>query len=318
MEAIPSRGSLAEGFRSLSRWRLILLLAGTTVALALFAGFALRPALSASFQDTLAGDHVLSNHPTDAPTDVLEFFHDRRDALAGTARVALYAGFLGLVLQIFFAGGFVSALGMDGPLRLADFFAAARRHFWHNVKCFAIFLVATGLTIGAWLAITLALSRRLFQDVPPGALSTFLFRLSILLGSLLFYAIFSLLHDFARAARRYADVGAWRAYAFARRALARSKARALGLFFFWLLAGGTVCLLLATFEWGTAAVSIAAILLHTLLQLAVITARSAVRVAAWGSYVALLDGSVSARTDSILIESGQASGSRPGLSPIQA
>jgi hypothetical protein len=110
-------------------------------------------------------------------------------------------------------------------------------------------------------------------------------------GALFLYAFFSLLQDFARAARRDGSaIGAWRAYGRARRILSGRWMRAFGLFLFWLLFGGALLLAGIALEWTAPAVSALAIALHVLIQVAVLAVRSAVRVAAWGSYLHLYDG----------------------------
>jgi hypothetical protein len=283
-------GSLAEGLRSLSQVRLVLLLTVTTIVLALPAAFALRPSLQEIFAGTLAGDHVLRNHPDFSPTDVLEFFHERRAAVAGARQAAMAAGLLAVLLQIFFAGGFVETLARGRKVLLGEFLGAAARHFWHNVKCFGIFLAAVLLAPGLWIGGMVALGRKLLEEKPPGSLSWLLFRIGTGAVALLLFAMLSLAHDFARLARRHEPgIGAWRSWGVAREVLFGSVFSALGLFLFWLLGGAALWLGLLASEWGTPAVSIAAILLHTALQVAAVVARSAVRVGAWASYAAFFD-----------------------------
>jgi len=283
-------GSLAEGLRCLSRGRLVLLLTATTIALALPPAFALQPSLQAVFAGTLAGDHVLRNHSNFAPLDVLEFFYEKRAAVAGARQAAMAAGLLAVLLQIFFAGGFVETLARGRKVFLGEFLAAAARHFWHNFKCFGIFLVAVLLALGLWLGGTVALGRRLFEETPPASSPALLFRIVTWTVALLLFALLSLLHDFARLAPRHEPaIGAWRAWGLARRVLLHSVFAALGLFLFWFLLGGSLWLGLVALEWFTPAVSVAAILLHTALQVAAITVRSLVRVGAWGSYAAFVD-----------------------------
>ncbi len=181
-------------------------------------------------------------------------------------------------------------LGKGAPVTLPDFVAGVRRNVWHNMKCFLIFLLLAGATIGVWFAAAHAISRKVFDALPPGASSTFLFRAVVALGALLLYAVFSLLHDFARAARRSgARIGAWRAYGHALRVLAGRWPRALGIFLFWFLFGGALLLLAIGVEWSAPAISAVAIALHILLQIAVLAIRPAIRIAAWGSYLALYD-----------------------------
>ncbi len=281
---------MRAGFSALSNWRLVLLLTGATVLLSVSAAMPLLPALNDSFAGTLAGDHILRNHPTFAPTDVFDFLREKHSVLSGTRMAARCAALIGLLLQIFFAGGLIEVLGKPGPLSMTDFFVASRRNFWHNVKCFFFFVLAAGIAVGGWIAAALFAQKKLFEETPPAANSTFLFRVGAILVALLLYAVLSLLYDFARAARRADNaIGAWRAFGHARRRLKGRWMRALGLFGFWLVAGCVALLLLVEFEWGRTAVSALAIGLLALLQILVLSVRPAVRVAAWGSYVALLD-----------------------------
>jgi hypothetical protein len=286
------RSSLAAGFAALSSGRLlILLLTGATVVLALLAAAPLGPSLRDFFGGTLAGDHVLKNHPSFAPTDVFDFLREKAPAVAGAHAAARWAALIGLLQQILFAGGIVAVLGRSVPITLPDFVAGVRRNAWHNIKCFLIFLLGAGVVLGAWFAATHAVWKEVFEGLPPGSAAATIFRAAVVIGALFLYAVFSLLHDFARAARRDDfSIGAWRAYGRARRTLSGRWAPALGIFFFWLLFGGTVMLLGIALEWTAPAVTALAIALHILIQMAVLAARSALRVAAWGSYLSFYDG----------------------------
>jgi hypothetical protein len=285
------RSSIGAGFSALGRSKaLVLILTAVTVVLSLLAAAPLLPSLWDSFAGTLAGDHVLMNDPSFAPTDVFDFLREKSAAVAGARAAADWAVLIVIFQQILFAGGIVAILGKSAPVTLPDFAAGVRRNAWHNVKCFLIFLLIAGATIGVWFAATHAVYKKFFEDLPPGAPSTFLFRVVVVLGALLLYAVFSLLHDFARAARRSEDsIGAWRAYGHARRMLAGRWPRALGIFLFWFLFGGALLLLAIGVEWSAPAISALAIALHILLQIAVLTIRPAIRIAAWGSYLALYD-----------------------------
>ena len=285
-------GNLAAGFAALRSGRLlVLLLTGVTVVLAFMAAAPLGPALQQSFAGTLAGDHILKNHPSFASTDVFDFLREKAPAVAGANAEAKWAALLALLQQILLAGGIVSVLGRSVPITLPDFLAGVRRNAWHTVKCFLIFLFAAGVTLSLWLGGSHALSRKLFEGVAPGSPSIALFQAATILGALMAFALFSLLHDFARAARRdNVAIGAWGAYRRARRVLSGRSLRALGLFLFWLLFGGALLSLGIAVEWSAPAVSAVAIALHVLIQVAVLAVRSAVRVGAWGSYLHLYDG----------------------------
>ncbi len=285
------RSSIGAGFSALGRAKaLILLLTAVTVVLSLLAAAPLLPSLRDSFAGTLAGDHILKNHPSFAPTDVFDFLREKSSAVAGARAAANWAALIGVLQQILFTGGIVSALGKAAPVTLPDFVAGVRRNAWHNVKCFVVFLAAAAVALGVWFAATHAFYRRFFENLPPGAGATLVFRAVIVLVALLLYAVFSLLHDFARAARRSEHtIGAWRAYGLARRMLAGRWLRALGIFLFWFLLGGALLLTGIALEWGAPAISAFAIALHILLQIAVLTIRPAVRIAAWGSYLAMYD-----------------------------
>lgn len=266
------------------------MLALCTALLGITAAVPLWPALDAAFAKTLAGDHILHNHPTFAPTDVLDFLREKSSAVAAARQAAVWAALIGVLLQMFLAGGIVAALGRPGPLSWNEFSAGCRRNFWHNVKCCLIFVLLLALVPGIWLAGAFAASRKLFEDSPPWATLPFVLRLAAQLLALSFFAVLSLLYDFARAARRREPgIGAWRAYGLARRALSGCWARALGIFAFWLVAGGAAVLALFCLEWAGNAATWAGVALHTALQASVIVARSAVRVGAWGSELALFD-----------------------------
>jgi hypothetical protein len=283
------RGLLSAGFGALSNAELIALLTLTSVLLGVSAAVPLWPALHSAFVDRLAGDHVLTNHPTFAPTDVLDFLREKSPAVSGTLHAAHWSGLLSVFLQMLFAGGIVAALGRPGPFAWSEFFSGCRKNLWHNVKCFLLFAVLlAGIALlagGAWWA-----GRKIYEDAPPWSDGWLRWRLSVAAVALLLFALSSLLYDFARAARRR-DPGAraLRAYASARRLLTGSFWRSLGVFAFWLVFGGALVLLLPGLEWWGNARSWPAIALHTILQLGVLAVRSAVRVGAWGSLLALYD-----------------------------
>ncbi len=238
---------------------------------------------------TLAGDHFIRNHPTFAPTDFFDLMREKDAAFAATHRTALNAGLVGLVLQMFLAGGIVVVLGR-GPFGFGQLFEPARRNFWHNVKCLLLFALAAGLSLGAWLGGGFAARKHLLENAPPDAAVRRATFWILALGAILIFAALSLLYDFARAARRYSPaIGAWRAYGFARRALSGSWLRALGLWTFWLALGGAAVLGLFAVTWEMPAVSPPAIALLFVLQFGVLWLRSAARVAAWGSYIGFLE-----------------------------
>jgi hypothetical protein len=261
-----------------------------TVVLAILAAAPLGPSLRESFGGTLAGDHILKNHPSFAPTDVFDFLREKAPAVAGSAAAAKWAALIGLLQQILFAGGIVSVLGRSVPISLPDFVAGVRRNAWHNIKCFLIFLLGAGAVLGAWFAATHAAWKKAFESLPPGSASSTIFRVAVVLVALFLYAVFSLLYDFARAARRDDfSIGAWRAYGRARRTLSGRWARALGIFLFWFVFGGAVLALGIALEWTAPAVTAVAIALHVVIQIGVLAVRSAFRIAAWGSYLAFYD-----------------------------
>ncbi|MGH9364326.1 MAG: hypothetical protein ACRD1B_03550 [Thermoanaerobaculia bacterium] len=284
------RSLLGAGFAAISQGRLIALLALATALLGITAAVPLWPALDAAFTRTLAGGHLLQNHPTFAPTDVFDFLREKSAAVAATRQAALWSALLAVVLQMFFAGGIVATLGRPGPFAWSGFFAGCRRNFWHNAKCLLIFATLLALVPGIWLTAAFAASRKIFEGAAPWAAGPFVFKLGANLAALFFFAVLCLLYDFARAARRISpSIGALRAYGLARRGLRGSWGRALGVFCFWLVAGGAAVLALFGLEWSGTATNWAGIGLHTALQAAVIVARSAVRVGAWGSELALFD-----------------------------
>lgn len=291
MTPIESRSGIGAGFSALGRAKaLVVVMTAVTIVLSVLAAAPILPSFRDSFAGTLAGDHILKNHPTFAPTDVFDFLREKSAAVGGARAATNLAVLIAILQQILFAGGLVSVLGKATPVTLPGFVAGVRRNAWHNVKCFLIFLLFAGATIGIWFAAHHAIYKKFFESLPPGSSSTFLFRVAVILGALLLYAVFSLLHDFARAARRSEDtIGAWRAYGHALRTLSGRWPRALGIFLFWFLFGGALLILAIGVEWSAPAISALAIALHILLQIAVLTIRPAIRIATWGSYLALYD-----------------------------
>jgi hypothetical protein len=277
------------GLAALRHGKLILLLAATAAAIGACAALPLLPSLHKTLVGTLAGDHFLRNAPTLAPTDLFDFMREQGPAVDGTRRAFGGLGVVGLLLQMFYAGGIVVVLGR-GAFSFGQFFEPARRNFWHNVKCFFLFAVASAALLSVWLGGAGAARKKLLENVPPDSAARPLTFWILAAVALFLWAVLSLLYDFARAARRHApSIGAWRAFRFARRALAGSWASALGLWLLWFVLGGVALFVSFSITWGMRAVSVPAIVLLMILQLGVLVLRSAIRVAAWGSYVAFLD-----------------------------
>lgn len=285
----PRRAPAAAGFAAMRHAKLVLLLALVAAALGVGSSLPLQPVFRDQLAGTLAGDHFIRNHPTFAPTDFFDLLKEAGGAIDGTARTMDALGLFGVVLQMFFAGGIVAVLGR-GPFSFGQFFEPARRNFWHNVKCFFLFAILAGILLAAWLGGVGRARHKMLEDVPPDAAARSLTGWALFLGALLLFAAASLLYDFARAARRYAPaIGAWRSFGFARRALAGSWGAALGLWLLWFVLGGAAVLGFFALTWAMPAVSVPAIAVLVALQFAAIGVRSAVRVAAWGSYLAFLD-----------------------------
>ncbi len=194
-----------------------------------------------------------------------------------------------MLLQALFAGGLVAVLGR-GRFSFGQFFEPARRNLWHNIKCLLLFALVAGGLVWGWIAAALAASHRLLENEPPGSAAQTIAGWVIAGVGLLLFASLSLIYDFARAARRYAPtIGAWRSIRFALRVLRGSWLRALALFLFWLIVGAAAVCAGVGAAWTMPAVSLPAVLLLFVVQLAALGLRSAVRVAAWGSYLAFLD-----------------------------
>jgi len=282
------RSAIAAGFAALSHQKLVLLLAVTSALLGFTAAVPALPTLQEWVGGTLAGDAFVRNHPTQAPGLFFDLVQEKWPAFAGMRRTAGWMGAIGVVLQMFFAGGIVAVLGR-GRFGFGQFLEPARRNFWHNVKCFFIFALLSIVLLGIWVGATFG-GRKALESQPPDASSRSLLMWVSVIGAVLIFAALSLLYDFARASRRYARIGALRGYRFARRALSGAWLRALGLWFFWAVLGGGAVLIAFYVAWVMPARSLPAILVMLVLQFGVLWLRSAVRVAAWGSYVEFLDG----------------------------
>ena len=291
MRPAGRHGSIASGFVAIhGGGAIVLLLTAATIVLSVLAAAPLGPSIQGVFARTLAGDHVLFNDPRSASTDVFDFLHEKAPAISGAASAARWAALLILLQQILVAGGIVTVLNRPEGFTAAEFAGGVRRNAWHNVKCFLVFLLLGGALLSLWMWGSRAAARKLFEDTPPGAPAAFAWRIATLGVALFLYAVFSLLHDFARASRRLdPSIGAWHAYGHAQRLLAGRWLRALGLFVFWLILGGVLLAGGVLLEWTAPAVSAAAIFLHILLQVLVLAIRPALRVAAWGSYLTLYD-----------------------------
>jgi hypothetical protein len=288
------RGALASGLVSLGRFRLVFLLAATTLTLGILSAAPLGPALKDQVAGTLAGDHFARNDANLAPAEVFDFFREESPAVQGAFAAARWAAVVGLLLQIFFAGGIIETLGRSSrpPDSRGPFWAGARRHFGHNLKCFLIFLVAALIVVGGWVAAAVGAGRAMFRDAAPhtGGRGAW-FWLSVLLALVLLGAL-TLLYDFARAARRrFPSIGAVEAFREARRRLRGRWLRGLGLLAFWLAAGLVAVGLLFAAAWGQPTPGGITVFVNLVLLAGVVAARSAVRVGAWGSILALFDAS---------------------------
>jgi hypothetical protein len=285
----PERPSpIAAGFAALSHGKLILLLAVTAALVGVTGAMPLMPTLRDTLGGTLAGDAFVRNQPTQAPGLFFDLLHEKWPVFAGARRTAGWAGAIGVLLQMFFAGGIIAVLGR-GPFSFGQFLEPARRNFWHNLKCFFLFALMLGIVLSAWLGGTYAARRKLFEQTPPDAPARTVAFWACAAVAVLIFAALSLLYDFARAARRYAGIGAIRGFRFARRALSGAWLRGLGLWLFWAVFGSVAVASGFALTWWMPAVSPPAIALLLALQFGVLWLRSAVRVAAWGSYLEFLD-----------------------------
>lgn len=281
--------TLAAGFRALSHRKLILLLALSAAVVGLLSAMPLHYAFGRHLGGTLAGEHFLTNHPTFAPMDFVDFGRENPALLSGVTDGSRAGVLLTVLLQAFFAGGIVAVLGR-GRFAFGQFFEPARRNFWHNVKCLFLFVLLLAVVYGILLGGASAAARKIFEDVPPDAASRAVWDWGLRVLAVLVWGVLSLLYDFARAARRYApSIGAWRAWGFARRALRGSWTRALVLFLVWLVLGAAAWFGAFAFAWSRPAQSVAAIGAVLILQFLVLCVRAAVRVATWGSYLEFLD-----------------------------
>ena len=248
-----------------------------------------------AFRDTLAGDHLIRNHPEFAPVDVLDFLREKAAAVAGARQAMVWAALLGVVLQIFFAGGIVETLGRNVfSIRetRAAFWAASRRHFAHNLKCFAVFALLLGIALSGWLAISGALGKKLFESAPPHTAGRMAWGVLSLAVAAWIVGALTLLYDFARAGRRTTPgIGAIAAFKSARRRLRGRFLRGLGLLLFWTVAAGAALALLFAAAWGQRTPSGGAVAVNLALLVLLLAVRPVARVAAWGSILALFDAS---------------------------
>ncbi len=288
-------GALSAGFGALSRVRLILLLTASAAILGALSAAPLAPAMADAFTGTLAGDHLIRNHPEFAPVDAVDFLREKSAAVAGARQSMIWAAILGVLLQIFFAGGIVETLGRNVfSIResRAAFWAGSRRHFAHNLKCFGLFALAAGVSLGVWLGVTGALGKTLFRDAPPHAPGRTAWGLAVWAVALWILGALTLLYDFARAGRRTTPgIGAVAAFRKGRRRLRGFRLRGLGLLLFWSVMACAALAVVFAAAWGQRTPSGPAVAVNLALLLLLLAVRPAARVAAWGSVLALFDAS---------------------------
>lgn len=277
---------IAAGFRALSGWRMILILwvAATLCALPLVAP--LDGGLHAAFGKTLAGKAVLHNTAPDAGLYWIDYFKQETPwkAVSGGVFVAVT---LTLLFQIFLAGGLVETVGREQSPFAAKFFGGCGRHFWHNLKCFVIFVIIAGIVEGIWLGVLGAIGKALFKNAAPHTLPHVIYHWLVLLVGLLFFALLSMAYDVARALRRFeATRGSWRAWGAGLKTVFRHPGTAFGIFFFWLIVGGILQFLLSGLEWHASPSVALTVFLVLLIQQIGVAIRGAARVATWGSIVA--------------------------------
>jgi hypothetical protein len=292
--SVGTPGALRAGFAALSRWRLVLLLTASAAVLGVVAASPLASALDDSLRGTLAGDHLLRNHPEFAPTDAFDFLREKAPALSGAVRGTMRAGLLGLLFQIFFAGGIVETVGRASRAGAYEFWTGARRNFAHNLKCFALFALMAGVTLAAWIGLMTAIGSKVFEKAPPNTPGRFAWTGAVIVVSLLLFGLWTLLYDFARAARRSMPaIGALAAFAGARRRLRGRWLRGLALLLFWTAVGSGAFAAVFALAWGQRTPSGVAVVLNLFLLGLLLAVRPVARVAAWGSILALFDGSPS-------------------------
>ncbi len=288
-------GALSAGFAALSRGRLILLLTSCAVVLGALSAAPLAPAMADAFQHTLAGDHLIRNHPDFAPIEALDFVREKSAAIAGARQSMVWAALLGVLLQIFFAGGIVETLGRDVfSVResRAAFWAGSRRHFGHNLKCFALFALLAGIALGLWLGLTGFFSKTLFRGAPPHSGGRGVWAILVWAVALWILGSLTLLYDFARAARRWtAGIGAIAGFRKGWRQLRGLRLRGLGVLLFWSVAACAALVIVFSAAWAQRTPSGPAVAVNLALLLLLLAVRPAARVAAWGSVLALFDAS---------------------------
>ena len=161
---------------------------------------------------TLAGDHLLRNHPTFAPSDFFDFLVHEKDAIGASRFASRMAAFLSVAIQMFFAGGIIAVLGR-GPFSFASSSPGAA-NLWHH-SVLLRFLPCLVASPGPRRLAALLTAPR--GDSPLRRIRSF----PVALVSLAVSSVesLSLLYDFAGAAAARAAVVSSPRYRFALRAL---------------------------------------------------------------------------------------------------
>jgi hypothetical protein len=289
---VSAPAALRAGFAALRRGRLILLLTATAAILGGLVASPLAPSMHDALAGTLAGDHLVRNHPEFAPVDFMDFLREKAPAVAGVRHAMLWAALLGLLLQAFFVGGIVETVGRDPDGGRAAFWSGARLHFAHNVKCLLLFAAAAAILVGGWLAVTGAVGQKIFEDAPPNTAGRSVWTAAAAVVALALFGALKLLATFARSARRASpQIGAIAAFRDGRRRLRGRWLRGLAVLLFWAVLGAAALGSLLLLAWGQATPSPGTVAVNLVLLALILAVRPASLVGAWGSVLALFDGS---------------------------
>ena len=279
MPAVSTGRVVARGFRGWREWRTILVLYLSTLlpALPLFFGVA------GLLRDPVG--HAVSTRVEPAAESFfwLDAFKRVGDSGLG-ASLVIPTLLLSLLFQIILAGGLVQWAGREPRPYFGNFFGACGAHLRHNIACFLIFMVISGVVLGAWVGASFGIAWAAKENLA----DTLLVK-SIIAGvrwgiTALLAVIMLTAYDIARGLRRVRPfIGAFRATGDGLLLVLRNPVPPIVLLLFWALVGGlfqfaTMAPLDRLTLGGTIALAHAGIIL-----------RCMIRVSTWASIGALVE-----------------------------
>jgi hypothetical protein len=285
MERTMNWKLLSSGVAALRSWRILLLLFLSVTAAALPATLAFTAEAAKTFGNSPAGAAMMEARQPDAGLYAVDFMFHEKPTEAWAVLLG-FGIFMVVLQQAFLTGGIAEFAGREPRPFFGSFFGACGRHFKHNLKLTAMFIIALAVVMGPFTGVVTAITKGVFKDAPPNSAGQRILGYAAFAIGVLLYAIIRSIFDMARVGVRYRPfVGTLRALQDGASAWIRAPFRIVGVVLFWLVIGAIVQVLLVRTEWNftpTNGLEVLAVFLFA--QLAILW-RSAMRLAGYGSLI---------------------------------